>query len=152
MTRRPGVILIISMWLGFYFLVFISAPVTKALSASLPSYDIRIPLVVAWLILIITFSVRLAQLRALYIWVSIIVGGASTLWILLGITVLAQPGLYSHPIAVVSGTVIVVLNSASIWYLASPRFRKLARQYRLEQDQSEVVRRAERALRKPVAK
>ena len=148
MTSRPGAVLLVSLWLGLYFLIMIATPVTRALSAGLPLPEGRSLLFIAWLVVIITFCVRLAQLRAPYILLSIILCGASTLWILLGLTVLPQPGLRSHPVAMISGTVIVSLNAAAIRYLANPRFRALARQYRLEQDQLEAVRRAERAMRK----
>lgn len=136
--------MLISTWLGIFFFIFYLSPIVRTLSG----YNTIV--FVAWLVFVIVFLVRLAQLRASYIWVSIVLAGAWAVWMTIWLTVLAPPDLYLPSVTKVAVAVAISLNAASAWYLARPRFRALARQYRLEQDLAASVRRAQRAIRKSV--
>jgi hypothetical protein len=118
-TRRPGSIVLISIWLGIFFFIFYFNPIVRTLSGytghhRTPNALFTIVFFVG-MVLVIAFLVRLAQLRASYIWVSMVLAGGWAAWMTIRLTLLAPPDLYLPSVTKASVVVAITLNGASAW-------------------------------------
>jgi len=148
MTKRPRGIYLITFWF-FLFFAFQINPLIRSIpigSDSQVSDIVKFIPLVAFLFLIYEI-VGIIQLRAVPIWIYIVlIGLASLLTVFRLIRFNFPAGITWRPIALV--VIVLIFNGLSIWYLLRPSFQKIRMQFRKERDQAAMMRLSQKQLRK----
>jgi len=147
MAGRPRNFVLVATWLGIYLFFFLRVNV-YVLTGYMGRMDnpprVFVVIKIVFLALIIWLLVGLAELRPHFIWISVAISAWSALTLAYGLVVLHLPDVAARGKTMVA--VVMVLNAATAWYLASPEFRTRALQYRSERDRAKAGRSSHAAV------